>query len=103
MDLRQYIESQDNSLGIRINNFWKYVAPIIERQNRQGSNENGYAHVEKVEQNAWLLIEGAKKSLIFLFMNYLFFHALHVAMILTKDYRKNFLMKRDMGKVLGNL
>jgi tetratricopeptide (TPR) repeat protein len=59
--LREYIRSKDKKLADRADRFWEISKPIIERQNRVDSNENGYLHVETVERNGWRLIKDSGK------------------------------------------
>jgi hypothetical protein len=56
-DFRDYLKSQNEELFYRVNEFWLYVTPILEKQNRPNSNENGYSHVKMVEHNSWRLIK----------------------------------------------
>ncbi len=59
--LRAYLHDNDPGLAARAENFWQYATPILDRQSRPGSNENGFAHVEQVERNIWRFIDGANK------------------------------------------
>jgi tetratricopeptide (TPR) repeat protein len=60
--LREYLRTKDPDLADRANNFWKIATPILDRQSRPDSNENGLAHVEKVELNIWRLIKDSGKE-----------------------------------------
>ncbi len=59
--LRDYIRAIDKVLADRADTFWRISQPILDRQNRVNSNENGYPHVERVEHNSWRLIKDADK------------------------------------------
>jgi len=60
-DLRKYLRTQDEDLAGRADNFWRMAEPILARQSRPGSNENGHVHVAMVERNVWRLIKGSGK------------------------------------------
>ncbi|MCP4117765.1 MAG: hypothetical protein GY737_20685 [Desulfobacteraceae bacterium] len=60
-ELRDYIRTQNKDLADRAESFWRAAKPILDRQSRPGSNENGLAHVTKVELNAWRLIKASGK------------------------------------------
>ena len=55
--LREYLKTKNTDLGERADNFWKVAQPILDRQSSVNSNENGLAHVSKVELNIWRLIK----------------------------------------------
>jgi tetratricopeptide (TPR) repeat protein len=60
-ELREYIRTKNKDLADRADTFWREVTPILDRQSRPGSNENGRVHVTKVELNAWRLIKYSGK------------------------------------------
>ncbi len=63
--LREHLRNLDKDLADRADNFWRYATPILGRQSRPGSNENGRAHVEKVELTIWRLIKDSGKASYF--------------------------------------
>ncbi len=55
--LREYLQQEDQDLAAVANNLWRISRPIHERQNRPDSNENGFVHVQAVEDNIWRLLQ----------------------------------------------
>lgn len=55
--LREYLQQKDQKLAAVANNLWRISRPIHERQNRPDSNENGFVHVQAVEDNIWRLLQ----------------------------------------------
>lgn len=60
--LRDYIRNIDPELANRADMFWRTSQPILDRQSRVDSNENGLSHVDMVERNAWRLIKESGKQ-----------------------------------------
>ena len=55
--LREYLQQKDQDLAEIANNLWRISRPIHERQNRPDSNENGFVHIQAVEDNIWRLLQ----------------------------------------------
>ena len=59
--LRGYIRDQNRDLAARADTFWREAEPVIKRQDRPDSNENGQIHVEAVERNIWKLLNDSSQ------------------------------------------
>ena len=55
--LRDHLTQLDATLGQRANMLWSLALPIHARQSRPDSNENGAAHCQMVETNAWRFLK----------------------------------------------